>query len=150
VAQLDCCTTFVPVVTYALGTSDALPASDAILRFAIDVPATVSSIRVSSERDSSVSASVNSFPIRAVTDRSFTSSKLTLNWLAKAVSLVWKYSGSPLKNVCLMSVTVSLLWTNRSTDLPALIELTIWSKNVDSPPTMSIRAVFRASTTMFD
>ena len=65
--------------SYADRLRDEFPATAAIFLFASFVPATVSSIRVNSDRASSVSAIVSMRPIRAVTDKSLTSSKLMLN-----------------------------------------------------------------------
>ncbi len=111
---------------------------------------TMSNKRASSLRVSSLSVMPIIFSSRAATVRSLTSPALRSNWAISCSSFCLKYSGLPLKNVFLTSVSVSLLWTKRSTALPPLTASTILSKNVVSPPTMSMRALLRASLTIRD
>ncbi len=82
---------------------------------------------------------------RAESERFFASSLVMPNWSDNCRIWPLKYSGSPLKNVSLMSERVRLLPTMRSTARPWPMAWVIWLKKVDSPPTISILADLSAS-----
>jgi hypothetical protein len=106
--------------------------------------------RCNSPRTSSLLVNPISLLMRAAMERVANVFGLQVELSYELLKLVAEVIGFPLKNVFFTSVNVSLFWIQRSTAFPLLMESTILSKKVVSPPTISIRALFSASPTIRD